>query len=127
MVKYDDLRHDERLAERNPQAVIVIGAVTLGGDTGRAHAEKIHAGVKEAEDGAANGDGSKVDGAFEMTDDAGVHHAEQRYGNVRQDHRGRDTPHVAVAWQIGRAHGVTLRTEYRGADTAPKAATPGRS
>ena len=100
---------DQRLAERLAQAVVVIGAEALRRDTGRAHAQEIHARVQEAEDGRADRDRAEVDGAVEMAGHARVDHAEQRHRHVRQDHRRGDAPDVAVLRQALGAHDELIR------------------
>ena len=86
------------------KAVIIISTEALRGDTGSAHPQEVHAGVKEAEDGAADSYGADVHGALEMTYDAGIDHAEQRYGDVGKNHRRGDAPDITVAGEAIGAH-----------------------
>jgi hypothetical protein len=89
-------RNDQRLPERDPQAVIIISAETLCGDAGRSHAQKIHAAVQKSEYRGADCDRTQIDGALQMPGYAGIHHAEQRHRNIRQHHRGGDAPDITI-------------------------------
>ena len=84
------------LPERYAQPVVVPCAVTLGGNTGRSHAQEVHTHVQEREDRPADSDGAEVRRALEVAGNAGVDHAEQGHGDIGQDQRRGNTPDVAV-------------------------------
>ena len=86
--------HDQRLPQRDAQRVVVVRAKALRGDTRGSHAQEVHAEIEEREDRSADRDGAEIGRAVEMAHHARVDHAEQWHGDIRQDHRRRDTPHV---------------------------------
>ena len=92
----DQQRDDERLAQRHADSVVVVGAIALRRNSRRSHAQEVHTGIEKAEDRGADGDSAEVCCVLEMSDDAGVDHAEQRHRNVGQDHRRGDTPDCPV-------------------------------
>ena len=78
----DHQRNDDGLAQRYAQPVIVVRPKALRRDPRRAHAQKIHACIDEAENNGAYCNSAKVDRAVEVAGHAGIDHAEQGHGNI---------------------------------------------
>ena len=89
-------RHDNGLAKRHAQSVVVVGAIALRSDTRRAHAQKVQARVDKAEDRGANRHSPEVHGAVEVPCNARIDHAEQRHGHIGQDHWRSNAPDIAI-------------------------------
>src|SRR3546814_8805113 len=86
----------ERPQQAGTQLGAVAGAVGLGGEAGRAHAQKAEAPEQEAEDDAAHGHAADEAGVRQVADSRRIDRAEQRRGQVGQDDRPGELPDTAV-------------------------------
>src|SRR3546814_16174976 len=68
----------------------------MGGEAGRAHAQKAEAPEQEAEDDAAHGHAADEAGVRKVADYRRIDRAEQRRGQVGQDDRPGELPDTAV-------------------------------
>src|SRR3546814_8443404 len=79
----------ERPQQAGTQLGAVAGAVGLGGEAGRAHAQKAEAPEQEAEDDAAHGHAADEAGVRQVADYRRIDRAEQRRGQRSEEHTSR--------------------------------------
>ena len=82
------------------QRAAIVAASGLGGETGRAHAQEAHHPHQQRVQAAANRHRAQLVSVRQMADHAAVHQRHQRHGQVRQDHRRRQSPHLLMRGRV---------------------------
>ncbi len=88
--------HQQGARQHRPQTIGVLASEMLGGDSRRAHAEKIQAHEQQTDDARADGNCAQILRSFQMTHHRRVHDAQRRDADVGDNHGQSDTPDRSI-------------------------------
>ncbi len=86
----DGRRNEERSSETRHDFIVIARTQSLGGEPGRAHPQEAERPEHEREDQRADCDCADVGRVGQPADDRGIHDADQRRRDVREDDGQRD-------------------------------------
>jgi len=82
------------------QRAAILAAGCLRGEAGGTHAQEAHHPHQQRVQTAANRHRAQLVSVRQMADHAAVHQRHQRHGQVRQDHRRRQRPHLLMRGRV---------------------------